>query len=228
MPHKSEPFRLVFCFGSLFVLFTAVPLQASYKQKRRKAKRITAITQTISNMKRNLFFAVAMVACLASCSWDQESQYTPTITPSYFVCHHADTTATGVLLPFDTLSISMKDDNYILDTVHTNDTVHFSIMLRSFTNNLTGFTIEYDSAQLAFTIDSISAIQHALDSTSVPSQCQLKFVPGYVVAVFPVRYIPRKTGTHDFKLTVTSDSKYSPVSYTLRQPVEQPSIPSIL
>ena len=178
-------------------------------------------------MKRNLFFLLAIVACMASCTWDQESQYTPTITPSYFVCHHADTTATGALLPLDTLSFSVKDDNYIADTIHTNDTVHFSIMLRSFTNNLTGFTIDYDSTALAFTIDSIQAIQHALDSTSVLSQCQLKFVPGYVVAVFPVHYIPRKTGTHDFKLTVTSDSKYSPVSYTLRQPVEQPTTPKL-
>ncbi len=171
-------------------------------------------------MKRNLFFALAAIACLASCSWDQESQYTPSITPSYLICHHADTTASGALLPLDTMSVRLKDENYVLDTIHTRDTVHFSILLRSYTNNLTGFTIDYDSAALAFTIDSVQAIQHALDSTSVPSQCQLKFVPGYVVAVFPVHYVARKTGTYDFKLTVTSDSKYSPVSYTLRQTVE--------
>ena len=171
-------------------------------------------------MKRNFFLLLTAVVGLCACDWESSSQFTPTITPSYLICHHADTTSTGAVLPPDTMSVRLKDDNYILDTIHTHDTVRFSILLRSYENNLTGFSIEYDSTALAFTIDSIQAIQHALDSTSIPTQCQLKFAPGYVVAVFPVHYVPQKTGTYDYKLTVTSESKYSPTSYTLRQTVE--------
>ncbi len=171
-------------------------------------------------MKRNFFLLLTAMVGLCGCNWESQSQFTPTITPSYLFCYHADSITIGVdSLGRDTLLVTYKDDIYRIDTIHTLDTVRFSLRLCSYENNLTGFSIEYDSTALAFGIDSIQSIQHALDSTSVPAQCQLKFVPGYVVAVFPVHYIARKSGVHDFKLTVSSDSKYSPVSFTLRQPV---------
>lgn len=168
-------------------------------------------------MKRIVFFiAIAVGVMMASCSLDQQSQYTPQLKCYNLICHHADS------LYIDTLKIDKMDDNgvYKMKAIHKGDTVRAVIILNAVTNTLTGFSIAYDSTELVAQVDSVSLIQSALLDTSDPEHGKLYFKPAYNYAAFPIHYIPLKTGALDLKLTVESDSKYSPSTLSMTQPVE--------
>ena len=66
----------------------------------------------------------------------------------------------------------------------------------------------------------IEKIQSVLLDTSDPQHGRLYFKPSCIGARFPAHYIPIKTGVADIKLTVESDSKYSPNSLSMIQPIE--------
>ncbi len=165
-------------------------------------------------MKRIVFF-IAIGAIMASCSLDQESQVTPQMGFSYPLCSHADSLYT------DTLKVVLNENGiYKVDSIHTGDTVRFMVALNAYPNSLTAFSIGYDSTILSVRIDSTEKLQSGLLDTSDPEHGKLYFNPTCVGARFPIRYIPLKAGSADIKLTVESDSKYSPNSLSMIQPIE--------
>ena len=167
-------------------------------------------------MKRFLFPLLAGIATVvSSCSLTDQAQYTPQIILSYMVCTHADSVYT------DTLSFTQSvDGEYKMSPIHINDTIRFSVALNTYSNTLVGFSAAWDTSALQLSIDSIEAIRAGLDSTSAPVRGILKFNPGYNFAAFPMHYIPRKAGAHSLGFTVESDSKYSPSTLSVIQPVE--------
>lgn len=168
------------------------------------------------NMKRIVFFtAIAIGVMMASCSLEQQAQVTPRMGISYPVCSHVESNST------DTLKAILNENGiYKIDSIHQGDTVRFMVALNASPNSLTAFLIEYDSTILSVRIDSTEKLQSGLLDTSDPEHGKLYFNPTCIGAQFPVRYIPLKAGSADIKLTVESDSKYSPYSISLTQPVE--------
>ena len=76
-------------------------------------------------MKRIVFFiAIAIGVVMASCSLDQQSQYTPQLKCRNLICYHADS------LYIDTLKIDKLDDNgvYKMKAIHKGDTVRAVII----------------------------------------------------------------------------------------------------
>lgn len=163
--------------------------------------------------------AIALSVLMASCSLNQQAQYTPQLQCRNLICYHADS------LYRDTLKVDKVNENgvYKMKPIHRGDTVRGVMILNAVTNTLIGFSISYDSTQMIVGIDSVEQIQsfkEALLDTSDPAHGVLRFKPMYNTAVFPFHYIPLKTGSADLKLTVESDSKYSPSSISMTQPVE--------
>lgn len=167
-------------------------------------------------MKRVVFFIAIVVGVLmASCSLDQEVQVTPSVGTSHLICSHADSLYT------DTLTAKRNENGvYKIGAIHKGDTVRFMITIVASPNSLTGFSMAYDSTILSIGLDSIEKIQSVLLDTSDPQHGKLYFKPSCVGARFPAHYIPIKTGVADIKLTVESDSKYSPNSLSMIQPIE--------
>lgn len=168
-------------------------------------------------MKQLTFFAAVLVGIvLTSCSLDQQSQYTPQLQCRNLICYHADS------LYIDTLKVDKQDENgvYKMKAIHQGDTVRGVVILNAITNTLTGFKIGYDSTEMSVQIDSVEIIRHALADASDPEHGMLQFKPAYSAAAFPFHYIPLKAGSANMTFTVESDSKFSPRTVSMVQPVK--------
>ncbi|MGN0235119.1 MAG: hypothetical protein ACI4BD_02235 [Paludibacteraceae bacterium] len=166
-----------------------------------------------------VILTMAVVVLAASCNFENNSQYTPQIAVSLPVrtCGHADTVVVR-----DTLGYRYdKDGKAVLDTIHVGDTVRVVVAISAQGNVLTGFQTTWDTAALQLEYLAMDSIAFALDTAkSDIAAGTLVFQPGYNMAVFPIRYIPRKSVTTDFTMEVQSDSKYSPNSFTIQQTAE--------
>ena len=162
-----------------------------------------------------VILTMALVLLAASCEFENNSQYTPQIALSLPIrfCGHADTVVK------DTLGYRYdKDGKAVLDTIHVGDTVRMVVALSAQGNMLTGFHTTWDTAALQLEYLAMDSIMFALDTAkSNIAAGTLSFLPGYNMAVFPIRYIPRKSATTDLTLEVQSDSKYSPTKFTIQQ-----------
>ena len=109
----------------------------------------------------------------------------------------------------------------MLDTIHVGDTVRMVVAISAQGNVLTGFQTTWDTAALQLEFLAMDSIAFALDTakSNIPAGT-LSFLPGYNMAVFPIRYIPRKNVTTDITLEVQSDSKYSPTQFIIQQTAE--------
>ncbi len=172
-------------------------------------------------MKKISFVILTMAVGLlaASCDFENNSQYTPQIALSVPVrtCGHADTAVVK-----DTLGYRINEDGKaVLDTIHVGDTVRMVVAISAQGNVLTGFQTTWDTAALQLEYLAMDSIAFALDTakSNIPAGT-LVFLPSYNMAVFPIRYIPRKSVTKDLTLEVQSDSKYSPSTFTIQQTAE--------
>lgn len=172
-------------------------------------------------MKKISFVILTMAVGLlaASCDLENNSQYTPQIALSVPVrsCGHAD-----IVVVKDTLGYRYdKDGKAVIDTIHVGDTVRMVVAISAQGNTLTGFQTTWDTAALQLEYLAMDSIAFALDTakSNIPAGT-LVFQPGYNMAVFPIRYIPRKSVTTDLTLEVQSDSKYSPSTFTIQQTAE--------
>ena len=169
-------------------------------------------------MKKIYFVILAMAIGLlaASCEFENNSQYTPQIALSLPIrfCGHTNTVVVK-----DTLGYRYdKDGKAVLDTIHVGDTVRMVVALSAQGNMLTGFHTTWDTAALQLEYLAMDSIMFALDTAkSNIATGTLSFLPGYNMAVFPIRYIPRKSATTDIIMEVQSDSKYSPTKFTIQQ-----------
>ena len=166
-----------------------------------------------------VILTMALVLLAASCEFENNSQYTPQIALSLPIrfCGHTDT-----LVVKDTLGYRYdKDGKAVLDTIHVGDTVRMVVALSAQGNMLTGFHTTWDTAALQLEYLAMDSIMVALDTakSNIPAGT-LSFLPGYNMAVFPIRYIPRKSVTTDLTLEVQSDSKYSPTQFIIQQTAE--------
>ena len=111
---------------------------------------------------------------------------------------------------------------YILDTISMSDTTYFMVGFGSRGNDLTAALITFDSTAVNLRCHLADEIKAVLDTAKTNEQAaQLYFIPGYNLVLFPIAYTPKKTGVHKLIFQVKSDSKFSPVSYTLMQPVKE-------
>ena len=173
-------------------------------------------------MKKSVIIIISLLAL--SFAWQAcnkvYSDYTPYIKYSDFYVNPIRNSHDSIIGAKDTLMATWKDSRYLLDTISVNDTVYFGVAFGSYSNNLLGALITFDSTQLAFTLELDKSIKEALLPESDVKNGQLKFQSGYNLVTFPVWYRPLKPGTFDLQFTVESDSKSSPVTYFFRQPVK--------
>lgn len=102
-----------------------------------------------------------------------------------------------------------------LDTIQLGDTIMFPALFTSEMNNLVSIIATYDTTRvnLWFDIDSENqAVVKALATGSKPEKGLLLFNPMYNLFAFPIYMVPQAAGAHPIKITVTSDSKFSPNS----------------
>ena len=171
---------------------------------------------------KKIYFVILTMAIgvlAASCDLENNSQYSPQIALSLPVrsCGHVDTVVVK-----DTLGYRYDNDGKaVLDTIHVGDTVRMVVAISAQGNVLTGFQTTWDTAALQLEFLAMDSIAFALDTakSNIPAGT-LTFLPGYNMAVFPIRYIPHKSVTTDITLEVQSDSKYSPTRFTIQQTAE--------
>ena len=175
-----------------------------------------------NNSMKKIYFVILTMAIgllAASCDLENNSQYSPQIALSLPVrsCGHVDTVVVK-----DTLGYRYDNDGKaVLDTIHVGDTVRMVVAISAQGNVLTGFQTTWDTAALQLEFLAMDSIAFALDTAkSNIAAGTLTFLPGYNMAVFPIRYIPRKSVTTDLTLEVQSDSKYSPTQFIIQQTAE--------
>ena len=155
---------------------------------------------------------VMMVCGMTSCLDNVKSDYTPRILVSnlYINPYYVNDT----LHVRDTISIhyNTKSEKLLSDTMLLGDTVMFGVAFDAQGNNLVSTQIEWDTTNVQAWFGINDVIKKALSDTTNLNSGSLSYVPGYSVASFPVYLLPKKAGSHTIKLTVATDSKYSPKS----------------
>lgn len=156
---------------------------------------------------------IGIIACaMTSCLDNIQSDYTPRILISdlYVNPYYINDT----LHVRDTIHIryNTTSEKYLSDTMLLGDTVMFGVAFDAQGNNLMSTQIEWDTTNVQAWFGVNDAIKKALSDTTNLHSGNLSYVPGYGVASFPVYLLPKKAGAHTIKLTVATDSKYSPKS----------------
>lgn len=161
-------------------------------------------------------FAALCVLGLFSCT--TKSEFTPYISFSSFL--------RNPVLSGDTIigcqdTIQIAEDSqlkaFVLDTIGLGDTAVFVVGFGSRGNDLISATIETDTMAMSFRCSLNDVIRGVLRPSSSEKDMRFDFVSGYNFVSFPVFYVPKKMGAHKMVFTVNSDSKFSPVSYTIIQ-----------
>ncbi len=160
-------------------------------------------------MKKLLFIACAALI-FTSCFDENDSQYTPRIGVSPFICNNTDT-----------LNLRQESDGYRLDTITIGDTVRFVTTFDALGNNLLTARITWDTAHAHVSFASLDA---DLVNTLLPSSDTLagvfNFPKGYQGIYLPVIMIPTKAGSPTLTLTAESDSKFSPTEIKIKTPIK--------
>ncbi len=160
-------------------------------------------------MIKQLFPIILLSLTLVSCLDNNDSQYTPQITTSLFMCNTTDT-----------LYVRPDTDGYRLDTITIGDTVRFAVAFNAVGNNLLTARITWDSNYSDLNIGKLDSIENVLLPTSDPNAGVFKLPTGYQAIVLPVEFIAIKTGTPKLIFTAESDSKYSPAEIKLTTPIK--------
>ena len=167
-----------------------------------------------TSMRKILFASMmCVIACvMTGCLDNVKSDYTPEIyvTPLYVNPYYVNDT----LHARDTLQIhyDAKAEKNVSDTIQLGDTVMVGTIFYSAENNLVATRIEWDSTAVRVWPTVNAEIKKALSDTTNIDMGILLFNPGYNMVSYPIYFVPQKTGSHSVKITVESDSKYSPVS----------------
>ncbi len=156
-----------------------------------------------------LVFSVMLLSVCVSCDIDSESHYTPLIQVHSMVSGS------------DTLRVSLSSDGYLLDTIAVGDTVLFTVSFYSYTNLLTGFSIERDEDRADIEYLLTAQVDSLLRAASSDYDRGLFYVPtGYTYVGLQFNYIPKASGSNvTLLLTVDSDSNYSHNELSIRTPI---------
>jgi len=168
---------------------------------------------------KNLHVLISLVLplTLLSCSYE-EASFSPYIQVSNLYLNPVYL-GSSIVSAEDTLQLTIKDGVYVIDTISMGDKVVFAAAYGSLGNELTACRCTFDTTQLNMWATLGDDFQQILLPGTDLRQIQLLITPGYNYVTFPINYQPLRSGTYDFTLKVESDSKFSPASYTFRQPV---------
>lgn len=166
-------------------------------------------------MRKTFIFLLISVVALAmtSCLDNVKSDYTPEIylTNLYLNPYYVGDT----LRARDTLALhySTSAEKYVSDTVQVGDTIMFGALFYSKGNNLLTTSCEWDSTAVKTWFRLNDEVKKAMSDTTRIAAGYFVFNPIYNQVSYPVYLSPVKSGSHTVKLTVESDSKYSPYSF---------------
>lgn len=169
-----------------------------------------------------LMFICMLVPMLTSCLGNAKSDYTPSIGISYILVNpiYRNDTLIGAM---DTMNVKYDDklSAYRLDTlsISKNDTIVFAAGYNSFGNDLIAAKVNFDTTAIAFRLAMNDEFMKVLTDKSDVRNAQLYFAPGYNYVSIPMGYKPIKTGMHTIEFVVESNSKFSPSTLTMIQPV---------
>lgn len=163
--------------------------------------------------KASLFCMMTIVACaMTSCLDNVRSDYTPRIlmSPLYVNPYYVNDT----LHAQDTLYVryNEKAERSVSDTMLRGDTVMLGLAFDAGGNYLISSRVEWDTTAVKAWLGINDEIRSAMSDTTAISSGYLPYKPAYNVVSFPVYIVPQKAGSHTIKITVESDSKYSPAS----------------
>ncbi len=124
----------------------------------------------------------------------------------------------------DTLSVSAAEsgnDTYVIDTIEVGDTVVFAVAFGARSNQLVSASVlSSDTNSLKIDCQVNDTLSKMLISPTDLNKGQMYFTSGWSLIGFPVYYYARKAGLVTITLKVESDSKYSPATVYLRQPIK--------
>jgi len=150
-------------------------------------------------MKR--IIPITLVVFFLSSCLETKSEYTPEITMSKL------TKNDGTTLDF------RYDGNlnlYNVDSIHVGDTLVGAVGFASLANNLISTHIDWDSTCMHLWSTFTSDFTGILLSNSDTATLDLYYPTGYNYAGLPLHIVPLKAGSTPLKLTVVTDSKFSP------------------
>ncbi len=160
-------------------------------------------------MIKKLFPILLLPLTLVSCLNEADSQYTPQILSTMFVCNTTDT-----------LRISQDTDGYRLDTISVGDTVRFAAGFNAVLNNLLTARVSWEEEYIDLHITNLNQIRDVMLATSDSAAGVIHLPEGYPAISFPVEYVALKPGTPTITLTAESDSKYSPAEIKFKAPIK--------
>jgi len=161
----------------------------------------------------SILFPLAFLSCS-----HEEASYTPFIQVSNLYLNPVYD-GDKIVSADDTLQLTFQSGVYVIDTISVDDKVVLAAAYGSLGNELTACRCTFDTTQLNMWATLGEDFQRILLPETDLRNIQLMIKPGYNYVAFPLNYQPMKSGTYDFTLKVESDSKFSPVSYTFRQPI---------
>lgn len=172
---------------------------------------------------RQFFYLVISLTlisiALTSCLEEFDSDFTPEIYSSSFYVNPI-LSGDSIIGAADTLSVKYDatDNSFRLDTMQVGDTVLFSAVFYSFSDNLIAVKALWDSTRMDVSFTLNDEVRKVLTSQTNEQACQLYFNPGYNRVAIPIYAIPTKEGVIPMKLSVESDSQFSPKTITITFP----------
>lgn len=164
-------------------------------------------------MKTTILASVAICIIVSSCISKGDSHSTPQIgTVNYIIKNGTDTLKSGY---------SQQEGKYYIDTIQVGDTVRFPFGFATGFNAMNQITVGYDKdyAHVEYHLDSIP--KGIITADSNPSAGIFYVASGITyLGHFNIDYIA--TAVHkkaELKLSLTSDSKFSPGTLTIITPI---------
>lgn len=180
-----------------------------------------------------IFITLAIITILATGCWgDIESDHSPEIYSSFFFVNPIFNAAgDSVLSAKDTLKFTENtlDNSLRTDTLHIGDTVVFAATYYTHMKNLIAVKIEWEEERMDLWYTLTEDIKKVLDKNKYTdlniSEAEtsgiLYFNPGYNRVTFPTYFVAKEKGVLPLKLTVESDSKFSPMQIYITIPATE-------
>ncbi|MBR3647003.1 MAG: hypothetical protein IKN59_01250 [Paludibacteraceae bacterium] len=149
---------------------------------------------------------IALVGLLFSSCLDTKSEFTPEISVSKFYTLSGDTLS----FRFDSQS-----NCYNIDSILVGDTITGAVGFAALGNMLVSTHVGWDSTYLEVWSVFTDEFKNILLSNSDLEALNLYFPTGYNYLGLPLYIVPQKAGSTALKLTVVTDSKFSPREETL-------------
>jgi hypothetical protein len=178
-------------------------------------------------MKKSFLLLFVVVATImTSCDWlIGESDHSPEIYSSYFYVNPVFE-GDSIISAKDTLYAHQENTEvesaYLIDSLTLGDTVFFTPIFNTHTQDLVSIKIDWDTAHFDFTMSIPENISKHLTNQSDITKGQLFFNPGLSFVYFPCYFIAKEYGRLPLKLTVASTSQFSPTSVTINIPIKKP------